>query len=315
MAATNLPSDENVNLEPAHIVLARSTESQESSKSRKRRSVVEDALRSTDQNEQGPSLSSSSPQQKDESAVQKDKKLASGRALYQPLLLSSDIPLATSHQSQVQVHSNARLDLTELEAKPVDLQPILPLQTILGGLPVLLRAPTYHENRVELHKNLGIEGARPRDAVKIDTEPLTLIQTSALPFAPTILAKQALPFHPVAAKEALPVLSAAQIGTASLTASVSSHGISQIHGPSRSVYGVPGLIAKEGVPILAEEKEAVPLVPLLKDASNLAVADVTASISSHGISQIHGGSNLKIQPTFFYRTVPYAQLHAARIYG
>ncbi|XP_026668428.1 uncharacterized protein LOC108623803 [Ceratina calcarata] len=293
VAATNLPSDDNVNAEAAHIILARSANAEENSRSNRRR-------RST---ESDPNL------HKTKRSTQENIK----EVLLEPVQLADGIPLATSHQSQVQVHKNTRLDLTEVEAdaKPVDLQPIQPLQitnTILSGLPVLTRAPTYHENRIELHKDLGIEGPEPKDAVKIDPEPLTIVQSpsiQAIPVASTVVARESLPIVPVVAKQAVPVLPAVQIGTASVTTSISSHGVSQIHGAQEAV-AIPSVIAKESTPVAligTEKNES-----LTKELPNLATATVTTSISSHGISQIHG-SNAKLEPTLLFKTAaPIAHL-------
>lgn len=314
VAATNIPSDENSNNELPHIILARSADK---TSSRRRRSLEDTSLNSN-QNDKSENL-------------QKAGEQGSSQTLLQPLLLSSSVPLATSHQSQVQVHNNARLDVTEGEAKakPVDLQPILPVQTILGDLPVLARAPTYHENRIELHKQLGIEGPELKSAVKIDPAPLTVVRSSpaVIPLASTIISGESLPVVPVLAKEAVPIIPAAQIGTASVTTSISSHGVSQIHGLAKQakdaevVSAVPSnTVAKEEstavenkdealvtagivreVPI-AKEANLVPLVPVAKEASS-AAATVTTSISSHGISQIHG------EPAWLVKSAPIAQLH------
>ncbi|KOC61007.1 Cuticle protein 6, partial [Habropoda laboriosa] len=298
VAATNLPTDNNLNVEPAHIILARNTDKQlDTPKPHRRRRSVED------------------------SAENKDEKAPSAKALYQPVLLTSDIPLATSHQSQVQVHSNARLDLTE--SKPVDLQPILPAQTLLGGLPVLARAPTYLENRIELHKELGIEGPKPKDAVKIDQQPLTFLHVplEPLPVASTLIPKEHLPILPVLSKESLPILPvlsqealhilpAGKLGVASTTTTISSHGISQIHGPSavtKEPIALPSVALEKNAEIA---KDVVPLVPLVKEVPQLAAATVTTSISSHGISQIQGDSKVKIEPTLLLKTVPVAQVHS-----
>ena len=306
VAATNIPSDENSNNELPHVILARSADK---ASSRRRRSL------SSNQNEKSQDAQGSS------------------QTLLQPLLLSSGVPLATSHQSQVQVHNNARLDVTEGEAKakPVDLQPILPVQAILGDLPVLARAPTYHENRIELHKQLGIEGPELKNAVKIDPAPLTVVRSSpaVIPLASTVISGESLPVVSVLAKEAVPIVPAAQIGTASVTTSISSHGVSQIHGLAKqaeAVPAVPGNVAKEEgaavvnkdealataglvseVPI-AKEANLVPVVPVAKEASSVA-ATVTTSISSHGVSQIHGDSKVNIEPAWLVKSAPIAQLH------
>ncbi|KAF3429892.1 hypothetical protein E2986_10946 [Frieseomelitta varia] len=332
VAATNIPSDENSNNELSHIILARSADK---ATSRRRRSL-EDASLSSNQNEKSEDASSNQ-NEKSENLPKAGAQDSSSQTLLQPLLLSSGVPLATSHQSQVQVHNNARLDVTEGEAKakPVDLQPILPVQTILGDLPVLARAPTYHENRIELHKQLGIEGPELKNAVKIDPAPLTVVRSSpaVIPLASTIISGGSLPVVSVLAKEAVPIIPAAQIGTASVTTSISSHGVSQIHGLTKQakdaevVSAVPTNIAKEEdtavenkdeapatarlvneVPI-AKEANLVPVVPVAKEASSAAATTVTTSISSHGISQIHGNSQVNIEPAWLVKSAPIAQLH------
>lgn len=288
VAATNIPTDENQNdLETtAHVILARSAVAERSSTpSRRRRSLQDSNPEKSGQKEQ--SLDSVQNDTKKQAAPSQSPPSTSSSLLLQPLLLNNNnnIPLATSHQSQVQVHSNARL-----EAKPVDLHPILPVQTILGGLPVLARTPTYHENRIELHKQLGIEGPRPKDAVKIKPEPLTVVR-SVLPLASSV------PVLPAIVKETVPVLPA-QL-TSVTTTSVSSHGVSQIHGTSN-------VVAKEGIavaPTVVERKEIahVPAIPVVKGE---------ASVTSYGVSQIHGG---EINPIgLLVKTAPaVAQIHPA----
>lgn len=295
VAATNIPTDDNQNdLETAHIILARSAVAEKASTpSRKRRSLQDTSNPNPEKNGQKEqSLDGVQNSDNKQAAPSQPPPSASSSLLLQPLLLNNNIPLATSHQSQVQVHSNARL-----EAKPVDLHPILPVQTILGRLPVLARTPTYHENRIELHKQLGIEGPRPKDAVKIKPEPLTVVQ-SVLPLTSTIL-RESLPVLPAIVKETVPVLPA-QL-TSVTTTSVSSHGVSQIHGSSN-------VVAKEGTvvavaPTVVEKKEIahVPAIPLVKGE---------ASVTSYGISQIHGG---EINPfgLLVKSAPPVAEIHPA----
>ncbi|XP_033304774.1 uncharacterized protein LOC117208056 [Bombus bifarius] len=322
VAATNIPSDENSNSETTHIILARSADKASSTFSRRRRSLEDSNLDSNENNANRDGQSENFDKDKD---VAQD----SSQIVSQPLLLSNGIPLATSHQSQVQVHSSARLDVAEGEAKakPVDLKPILPVQTILEGLPVLARAPTYHENRIELHKQLGIEGHRPKNAVKINPEPLTIVRSSppANHIASTIVSRGTVAAVPVIAEQSIPVIPAAEIGTASVTTSISSHGITQIHGPWKStdgdvaIPGIPNVVAKESIPVAVEKKnvpittagivkEAVSVIPITKEA-DLATATVTTSVSSHGISQIHGDSKVNIEPAWLVKATPIAQLH------
>lgn len=289
VAATNIPTDENQNdLETtAHIILARSAVAERSSTpSRRRRSLQDSNPTLPEKNEQKEQSLDGVQNDTNRQTAPSQSPSTSSSLLLQPLLNNNNnIPLATSHQSQVQVHSNARL-----EAKPVDLHPILPVQTILGGLPVLARTPTYHENRIELHKQLGIEGSRPKDAVKIKPEPLTVVR-SVFPLVSTVL--ESVPVLPTIVKETVSVLPA-QL-TSMTTTSVSSHGVSQIHGSSN-------VVAKEGIavaPTVVERKE-IAHVPVKGEAS----------VTSYGVSQIHGG---EINPIgLLVKTAPaVAEIHPA----
>lgn len=288
VAATNIPTDENQNdLETtAHIILARSAVAERSSTpSRRRRSLQDSNPTLPEKNEQKEQSLDGVQNDTNRQTAPSQSPSTSSSLLLQPLLNNNNnIPLATSHQSQVQVHSNARL-----EAKPVDLHPILPVQTILGGLPVLARTPTYHENRIELHKQLGIEGSRPKDAVKIKPEPLTVVR-SVFPLVSTVL--ESVPVLPAIVKETVSVLPA-QL-TSMTTTSVSSHGVSQIHGSSN-------VVAKEGIAVAPTERKEIAHVPVVKGE---------ASVTSYGVSQIHGG---EINPIgLLVKTAPaVAEIHPA----
>lgn len=289
VAATNIPTDENQNdLETtAHIILARSAVAERSSTpSRRRRSLQDSNPTLPEKNEQKEQSLDGVQNDTNRQAAPSQSPSTSSSLLLQPLLNNNNIPLATSHQSQVQVHSNARL-----EAKPVDLHPILPVQTILGGLPVLARTPTYHENRIELHKQLGIEGSRPKDAVKIKPEPLTVVR-SVFPLVSTVL--ESVPVLPAIVKETVSVLPA-QL-TSMTTTSVSSHGVSQIHGSSN-------VVAKEGIAV-------APTVVERKEIAHVPVVKGEASVTSYGVSQIHGG---EINPIgLLVKTAPaVAEIHPA----
>lgn len=290
VAATNIPTDENQNdLETtAHIILARSAVAERSSTpSRRRRSLQDSNPTLPEKNEQKEQSLDGVQNDTNRQTAPSQSPSTSSSLLLQPLLNNNNnIPLATSHQSQVQVHSNARL-----EAKPVDLHPILPVQTILGGLPVLARTPTYHENRIELHKQLGIEGSRPKDAVKIKPEPLTVVR-SVFPLVSTVL--ESVPVLPAIVKETVSVLPA-QL-TSMTTTSVSSHGVSQIHGSSN-------VVAKEGIAV-------APTVVERKEIAHVPVVKGEASVTSYGVSQIHGG---EINPIgLLVKTAPaVAEIHPA----
>lgn len=350
VAATDLPSDDNLNLETAHILVARNAKTDEPAgteepaktedlaktdelaktaelaktdeagkSSRRKRSVLlsSEAPAQTEQKEKSAvldavlleKLAPISTSHQSQVQIHKDVHLEPAKTLLkiaQPLLIiPGQIPLATSHQSQVQVYGNAPIDLDfSKKVKPVATRP----STYSAHIVLSNLVPSYHENRIELHKQLGIEGAQLKDAVKIDHKPLTIVEPAlSLPVAPTIIAKDALPLVP-----------AAPLSTASVTTSISSHGISQIH-PSKSLkeaVAVPSLIAKESVPIAIEKtvpiftplltKEAVPLLPIAPESASLGVA--TTSVSSHGVSQIHGDSTLNAVRTYLDQIPPLTQL-------
>ncbi|XP_076677617.1 uncharacterized protein LOC143373882 [Andrena cerasifolii] len=349
VAATDLPSDDNLNLETAHILVARNAKADEPAgteepakteelaktdelaktaelakteeagkSSRRKRSVPlsSEGPAQTEQKEKSVALDAVlleklapiSTSHQSQVQIHKSVHLEPAKTLLniaQPLLiLPGQIPLATSHQSQVQVHGNARIDLDLAKVKPlVTLPSVYPVPTLLSNL-----VPSYHENRIELHKQLGIEGAKLKDAVKIDPKPLTIVQPAlSLPVAPTIIAKDALPVVPVA-----------PLSTAAVTTSISSHGISQIH-PSKilkEAVAVPSLIAKESLPTAIEKtvpvltpllaKGAVPLLPITPESASLGAA--TTSVSSHGVSQIHGDSTVNAVRTYLDYIPPLTQL-------
>ncbi|XP_076301311.1 uncharacterized protein LOC143219228 [Lasioglossum baleicum] len=228
------------------------------------------------------------------------------QAFYQPLILHSEIPLATSHQSQVQIHNNANVKLSGVEDadkdKPIDvlsLPQILHAPSLYESLTPLSLLPSYHENRIELHKQLGIEGAKLKNTVKINTEPLALVESPALVAEKAVPVLHQATLPQVIAKEAIVP------ATTSVTASISEHGISQIH-PSAKV------VQPLAVPSLSYVENAAPVVPVVNEpvpAGKLATATVTTSVSSHGVSQIHGASKITAEPIPLLKTVPLAQVH------
>ncbi|XP_031844761.1 uncharacterized protein LOC116432285 [Nomia melanderi] len=323
VAATDLPTDDNVSLEPAtHVLLARSvkpSEQQQPKLNRRRRSL--DASENQSESKQKVEAAASvktvlapeatliqglpySTSHQSQVQIHRGVQLEPARpllkidaqSLYQPLILSSDIPLATSHQSQVQIHNSANVKLSAGEDKAKQsIDYILPAAS--SALPLLTPVVNYHENRIELHKQLGIEGPQLKDAVKLNSEPLALVQSPAasVSIAPVLTKEAVLPT--VIAQETLTP------ATASVTTSISSHGISQIHPSTKVVQqplAVPTLIAKEAVPVAVQET-----VPVAK----LASPTVTTSITSHGVSQVHGDLKLNIEPTLLIKTAPLAQLH------
>lgn len=97
---------------------------------------------------------------------------------YETVILPGQVPLAVSHQSRVQVHDNLRVETPEKLAKDA-IQPETSTVTALnlGPLPVLPALPDYNENRIQLHKSLGLEGPNPKNAVKLNAVPLAIVKT------------------------------------------------------------------------------------------------------------------------------------------
>ncbi|XP_053975857.1 uncharacterized protein LOC128874807 [Hylaeus volcanicus] len=326
VAATDLPTDGNLNLE-SHVILARSTDSAPSRTKRSAENATEiPAQVSQAQKNEGSASGVRTIYEKPDAPVieslpsiatthQSQVELVNRGPEYETELLAAGIPLAASRQSQVQIHKNARVQLPVGE---------LAVQNVLRSpsvLPLLTPLPSYHENRIELHKQLGIEGLKLKDAVKIDSEPVAVVQSPgpSISLVP-ILSKESVPIlSNVIAKEAL--LPTASLGSTSVTTSISSHGISQTH-PTKilqEALAIPSVLAKEAVPVAVEKKtlltpvvakEAVPVVPVIKEAvpASLGTATSTASIISYGVSQIHGDSNVKIEPTLLLKAAPIGHL-------
>lgn len=137
---------------------------------------------------------------------------------YETVILPSQIPLATSHQSRVQMHNNLRVDVPEklINAETI-LQPQIPaaVKLAIEPLSIVSALPDYNENRIQLHRNLGLEGLNRKDAVKIDAAQLAIVEAPITAVHAVPLVKEAVP---VVIKEAVPVVTA-----------VSSQSRTQIH--------------------------------------------------------------------------------------
>ncbi|XP_076651752.1 uncharacterized protein LOC143358463 [Halictus rubicundus] len=214
-------------------------------------------------------------------------------AVFQTLIPASEIRLTPIRQSQDQIQNNANAKQSGVEDAGKDklidvlrLPQLVSVSTRYQIVPELTSIPSYHGNRIELHKLLGIEGAKLKDAVKINPEPLVFVQS------PALVAKQAVPLlnqliPQVIAEEALVP------ATASVTTSISSHGISQIH-PSAKV------VQPLAVPSLSLVENTVPVVPVAKEAVPAAEL-ASATITSHGVSQIHGDGKINLNLPVYLR--------------
>nr|XP_050845420.1 uncharacterized protein LOC127061941 [Vespula vulgaris] len=237
VAATNLPTDSDLPVETAEILLAkrtlfeeqaRATSSDGSSAARRKRSLTEETRREHREED------SRSNQQEDYSTDKPYGALAT-------FLLPGSAPTATSRQSQVRIHQNVRTEGVDPIANAVVVEaaaPVLALSIdplvseaieviktplIISEKPIaLLTGNDYHRNRIQIHRNLGLEGKEQRkDAVKIET--------------PVLAEVRPLVSEPVAILEHRP----------SLLTAVSSQSATQIHRSDEheipSVYELPKL--------------------------------------------------------------------------
>ncbi|XP_012525699.2 uncharacterized protein LOC105830734, partial [Monomorium pharaonis] len=120
---------------------------------------------------------------------------------HETVILPSQVPLATSHQSRVQVHDSLRVEVPEkvlVNAETIEVQPQIaqgaaavkldqPLSSLTSAL------PDYNENRIQLHRNLGLEGPNRKNAVKIDAAQLAIATVPVVKHAVPIVTEEPLP--------------------------------------------------------------------------------------------------------------------------
>lgn len=153
---------------------------------------------------------------------------------YETVILPSRVPLATSHQSRVQVHNSLHVEVPEklVNAETIAVQPQIAEAAAvkLEPLSFLTALPDYNENRIQLHRNLGLEGPSRKDAVKIDAAQLAIVET---PITAVPIIKEAIP---VVAKKAVPVVTKEPLP---LVTAVSSQSRTQIHRNTKLEVAVP----------------------------------------------------------------------------
>ncbi|XP_070530392.1 uncharacterized protein [Cardiocondyla obscurior] len=202
--------------------------------------------------------------------------------VYEAVILPSQIPLATSHQNRVQVHDNLRAEVPEefVNAQTIEFQSQTPEGTTIDLEPFISILPNYNEHRIQLHKNLGLEGTNRKDAVKIDAAQL-VIPAVAKKSVPVVVEEAV----PVATKEAIPIIAKEAI-------------------PVVAKEAIP-ILAKEAIPVVA--KEAIPVVAkeIVPVISKEALPVVTA-ISNQSKIQIHRNTKLDVtvpsEPTVYLAT-------------
>ncbi|XP_072759987.1 LOW QUALITY PROTEIN: uncharacterized protein [Anoplolepis gracilipes] len=183
---------------------------------------------------------------------------------YEAVILPSQVPLAISQQSRVQVHDNLRVERPEKLVKDASQPKTSPEPAInLRPLPVLPALPDYNENRIQLHKSLGLEGSNPKNAIKLDAVPLAIVETPI---------KTPVAVVPTIAKEALPVVATA----------VSSQSRTQIHRNAKLEVAVP-IVSGPTVYVAPSYAQPIASWPIL--ATPLAQ-------SSQYRSQIHSNEKL-----------------------
>lgn len=115
---------------------------------------------------------------------------------YKSLLVHAQLPLATSHQNRLQIHGNLHVETPERNVETIEIQSQTPAVAAvkLQSLPVVGALPDYNENRIQLHKSIGLEGPNPKDTVKIDGAQVAILDTPiAVPTVPVVATKEPLP--------------------------------------------------------------------------------------------------------------------------
>ncbi|KYN39531.1 Cuticle protein 6 [Trachymyrmex septentrionalis] len=209
------------------------------------------------------------------------------------VILPSQVPLATSHQSRVQVHNNLRVEVPEklVNVETIEVQPQIAgaAAVKLEPLSLVSDLSAYNENRIQLHRNLGLEGSNRKDAVKIDAAQLAIVETPIAAVRAVPVAKESVPVVvneavPIVAEQALPVLAKESV-------------------PVVVNEAVP-IVAKQALPVLV--KEAIPVV--VKEA-----LPVVTAVSNQNRIQIHRNTKLEAVPIASEPTLYWATSYARPI--
>ncbi|KAI4479096.1 hypothetical protein M0804_011235 [Polistes exclamans] len=200
VAATNLPTDTDLPIETADIILAKralfeeqakaksSSSSSSSSDEEKQSTMVTRRKRGTEEeNDSNKKEDDLNNKKEDNSNKKQDDSTLDGKpyGALANILLPGSIPTATSHQSRLQIHQNIRTEGIETipntvtTVKAAAAVPVLPLLTnpiqlktidVIKSPVAVLVPKDYHQNRIQIHRNLGLEGEQHnKDAVKIET--------------------------------------------------------------------------------------------------------------------------------------------------
>ena len=231
------------------------------------------------------------------------------------VILPSQVPLATSHQSRVQVHNNLRVEVPEklVNVETIEVQPQIAEAAAVKLEPLSL-VSDYNENRIQLHRNLGLEGSNRKDAVKIDAAQLAIIETPIAAVHAVPVAKEPVPVVineavPVIAKQSLPVLAKESVPV------VVNEAV-----PVIAKQALP-VLAKESVPVVVNEavpvdaKQALPV--LVKEAIPVIVKEaslpVVTAVSNQNRIQIHRNTKLEAVPIASEPTLYWATSYARPI--
>lgn len=193
VAATNLPTDKDLPVETAEVLLAKSALFEEQSRARSSESSSSGHLRRKRSSNEETKLER---REKDSGSNEgNDRSNDKPYGALATFLFPGSIPTATSRQSQFRIHQSVRTEgvdpignaITVEASAPVLLPVIDPLaiETIVktplivsdGPFLSLLTGHDYHRNRIQIHRNLGLEGEEGRkDAVKIETTLLPVVR-------------------------------------------------------------------------------------------------------------------------------------------
>lgn len=110
--------------------------------------------------------------------VHNNIRLKAVQPVSKPVLLSSQVLPASSQQFQVQ--NSLRVDALKKDAETVQSQTPSLAAVNLEPIPLVSILSDYNENRIQLHKNLGLEGPNRKDAVKIDAAQLAIVEETPI---------------------------------------------------------------------------------------------------------------------------------------
>ncbi|XP_020296700.1 uncharacterized protein LOC109861451 [Pseudomyrmex gracilis] len=192
--------------------------------------------------------------------VHNNIRLKAVQPVSEPVLLSSQVLSASSQQLQ----NSLRVDALKKDAETVPSQTSSLAIVNLEPIPLVSVLSDYNENRIQLHKNLGLEGPNRKDAVKIDATQLAIVEETPITAVPAASAV------PVVKETFLPVVTA-----------VSNQSRTQIHNNAKLEVAVP---VKPTVYIATSYAQPIAALPIWAPVAQ----------SSQYRSQIHSSEKIEL---------------------